>query len=244
MTLRVGTAIGRGVRRALTPVGLLLVLLTVGYTLVFVAAVNTLLAAALPPAVRAEAGIGFTLPMSAPVAGVIAGLAMLAGMVVSLAAARAFARPAPARGRVAAGLFTRRMGRAVVSAIGANAVVSVAVTAGLALLVVPGVFLAVSFTFVVFEIGVEDARAVPALRRSWGLARGNRWRLLAILLVVTAVAGVLGSVGSVVSLADRTAGQLVSLLVTAPIGVLTWGVLADAYRQLRDREAAPGSQGG
>jgi len=231
MTLRFGRAIAGGIRRALTPAGVALMLLTACYTAVFVGAVNSFVVAALPPSVRDQAGVGLTFPLSQTAAGSLAVASLVFGMVVVLAAARAFTDDG---GRGFGDYFTRRMGRALVSAIGANLVVSVAVMGGFILLIVPGLYLAVSFTFVVFVIAVEDARAIPALRRSWSLANGNRWRLLAIVLVIGVVTGLVGSVGSLVSLVDPTAGQVVSLVVTAPFSVLGYGVLADAFEQVRD----------
>lgn len=231
MTLRLGRAISGGVRRAFTPDGLALMLLTAGYTTVFVGAVNSVVVGSLPSTVRDQAGIGLTFPLSPTTAGLLAAASLLFGMVVVLAAARAFT---DGGGNGFADYFTRRMGRALVSAVGANVVVSVAVMVGFVLLLVPGLFLAVSFTFVVFAIAVEDARAIPAMRRSWSLARGNRWRLFAIVLVIGVVTGLVGSVGSIVSLVNPTAGQVVSLVVTAPFSVLGYGVLADAFEQVRE----------
>jgi hypothetical protein len=217
MTLRLGRAIGGGVRRALTPAGVALMVLTAGYTTILVGAVNTIVLAALPPAVRDRAEIGLVFPLSPAAAGVLVAASLVVGMVVVLAAARAFTAGGGSR---LAEYVTRRMGRALVSAIGANLVVSVAVMVGFVLLIVPGLFLAVSFTFIVFAIAVDDARAIPALRRSWALARGHRWRLLAIVLLIGVVTGLVGSVGSLVTLVDPTAGEVVSLVVTAPFSVL------------------------
>lgn len=96
-----------------------------------------------------------------------------------------------------------------------------------------------SFTFVIFAIGVEDARPLAALRRSWALASGNRWRLFALVLVVGIATGLLSSLGSVVSIANPTAGQIVSLLISAPLAIASYGILADAYVQLRESSEEP-----
>lgn len=234
MALQIGRAISRGVRRTLNSTGFALMVATAGYMLLIVAATNTLVADALPPEVRAEAEIGLTLPVPPAVAGALALVSLLFGTVVFVAAARAFTRDARERSSIAAAPFTRRIGRAVVSTIGANVVVTVAVTVGLVLLVVPGLFLAVSFVFVVFAVGVEDARAVAALRRSWALASGNRLRLFALVLVVGVASGVVSAVGSVFALGDPLVGQVVSLVLSTPVTVLGYGVVADAYVQLRD----------
>lgn len=239
MALRIGTAIGRGIRRTLNPMGGLLMVLSFVYVLVLVGAANTLVAAGLPPAVRDQAGIGLTLPVPTAVAAAVVPVTVVFGLVIFLAATRAFTRRPAEAGAISADLFTRRIVRALVSAIGANVVVSVSVLIGFVLFVVPGLFLSVSFVFVVFAIGVEDARAIEAMRRSWSIARGNRWRLLALVLITGVGTGLFGSIGSLVSVVDPVLGQVVSLVLTAPVAVFSYGVIADAYVQLRD-----GSSGG
>ena len=151
-----------------------------------------------------------------------------------LVAARALTREREALDSLPAALFTRRIGRATLSAVGANLVVGVAVFVGFLLLVVPGVYLAISFLFAVFVVGVEDARAADALRRSWTLAGGNRWRLLALVAVVTVAAAVASSVASALSLVSPAAGELLSLAVSAVFGVVAYGVFAEAYLRLAD----------
>ena len=237
MALRIGTAIGRGIRRTMNPMGGLLMVLSFVYVVVLVGAVNTLVATGMPPAVREQAGVGLTFPVPTAVAAAIVPVSIVFGLVVVLAATRSFTRGPAETGAIAAGPFTRRIGRALVSMIGANVVVSVSVLVGFVLFVVPGLFLSVSFVFVVFAIGVEDARAIEAMRRSWSIARGNRWRLLAIVLITGVGTGLFASVGSLVSVVDPVLGQLVSLLLTAPLAVFSYGVFADAYVQLRDDSA-------
>lgn len=234
MDLPIGRTLEGGIRRALTATGALLAVLMFAYVLAFVAAVNTLVASVLP---GGGGGFGLTLPVSPLGAGLVALAGYVVGVAVTVVAARAFTRGPAERGSFDASLVTRRVGRATLSALGANLVVSVAVSLGFVLLVVPGLFLSVSFVFVVFAVAVEDRRAVPALRRSWALARGHRWRLLAIVIVVGVGTGGIASLGSLVSVADPALGQVVSLAVTAPLAVLSYGVLAEAYVRVRDAGA-------
>lgn len=206
VALQIGRAISRGIRRTLNSTELALIVLTAVYMLTFVGALNIVVVAGLPPEVRDRADVGLTLPLPGAVAGVVVALGMLFGIVLYLAAARAFTGGPAERASFSTELFTRRIGRALASAVGANVVLTVAVLTGLVLLVVPGFFLAVSFVFVVFVIGVEDARMLDAFRRSWGLASGNRWRLFALVLVVGVGTGLLSGLGSVVSVVDPIVG--------------------------------------
>ena len=59
----------------------------------------------------------------------------------------------------------------------ASLIATLMVVVGLALLVVPGVFLLVLFQFYAYPIVDEGAGAVSALRRSAAMTRGDRWRL-------------------------------------------------------------------
>ncbi|MFC6865091.1 hypothetical protein ACFQGE_16710 [Halomicroarcula sp. GCM10025817] len=234
MALQIGRAISNGVRRSLSPVGIVLIVLTAVYVLLFSSSVNTIIANQLPPDVQQQAQIGLTLPLSSVGAGVVGLAALVFGMVLYIAAARAFTRTGPDRGSVTGSLFTRRIGRALVSAVGANIVIGIATFIGFLLLVIPGIFLMVSFAFGLFVIAVEDARLMASLRRSWDIARENRWRLAGLLLLVGVVTGLISSLGSVVSFVSPTAGQVVSLLVTTPLVVVNYAIIADAYLQLRD----------
>ena len=240
MALQLGRAISNGIRRSLSPVGIALMVLTALYVGIFTISVNTVVANQLPPAVRQEAQVGLALPLSSAVAGILALLALVFGMVIYIAAARAFTREGPDSGTIDGSLFTRRIGRTVVSAIGANIIVGISTSIGLVLLVLPGIFLMVSFAFVLFVIAVEDARVIDSLRRSWGLARGNRLRLAALLLLIGVLTGLLSSLGSVVSIVNPAAGTVVSLLVTAPLAIVGYGIIADAYLQLRDADSDVG----
>lgn len=238
MALQIGRAISNGARRSLSPVGIALMILTFLYVGIFTSSVNTLVVRALPPAVQQESQLGLTLPLSSAVAAALALAALVFGMAIYIAAARAFTRQGADSGTVTGSLFSRRIGRALLTAVGANLVVGIATFVGFVLLVVPGIFLMVSFAFVVFAIAVEDRRLVGSLRRSWALARGNRWRLAGLLLLVGVVTGLLSSLGSLASLVSPTVGQLVTLLVTAPLAIFGYGVIADAYLQIRDEPSA------
>lgn len=119
------------------------------------------------------------------------------------------------------------------SALGAGVVTTSAIVIGFAFLVVPGVYLAISFLFVVFAIGVEDASAFDAIPRSWALASGNRWSLLVVFLVVAVASIVAGELGAAVAAASPVAGQVVSIALLSVVTVVNTGIVADAYIQLR-----------
>jgi len=237
MALRIGDAIGDGVKRAVSYSGGVLMALMFVYQVLFVGAVNRITAAALPPELQESNTLGLVLPVPVGIAAGVAVVGLLFGIVLYLVATRALTRPHADLDSLPAELGTRRIGRATLSAVGANLVVSLAVLVGFLFLVVPGIFLAVSFLFVVFAIGVEDAGAIDALRRSWTLASGDRWSLLAVALLVGLITGVGSGIGSALSVVAPVAGQVASLALAAVFTVIGYGILADTYLQLTDEPA-------
>lgn len=242
MVLDIGGAIDGGVRRSASVTGVVLMVLTFVYQLVFLGSINTIFSELLPAAAQAGSQIGLTFPLSTAVAGGLALVAMIFGMLVFLGAVRALVRDVDEQSTVPTELFTRRTGRALLSLVGANIVVSLAVMIGFALFFVPGLYLAVSFIFVVFAIGVEDERAIDAMRRSWTLATGNRWHLFGLFVIVTVVMVVASSLGTFVSFVDPAVGQVVNMALTAVFSIVGYGILADAYVQVRDEH--DGDDGG
>jgi hypothetical protein len=242
MSLQIGDALGNGIRRSLTYSGGVLMVLTLVYQLLFLGSVNAVFLEVLPPEVQQSGQLGFALPVPATVAGIIAIAGLAFGIVLYIAATRALIREQSELNSLPGELFTRRMGRAFISAVGANLIVTIAVSIGFVLLLVPGIFLAISFIFVIFAIGVEDERALDALSRSWELASGDRWRLFALGLIVGVIVAVGSSLGSVASFVSPVAGQLLSLALTSVFSIISYGILADAYLQVSGEK--PASSGG
>jgi hypothetical protein len=241
MSLQIGDALGDGIRRSLTYSGGVLMALTFVYQLVFLGSVNTIVLESLPPAVEGSGQIGLALPIPVAAAVVLAVLGLAFGIVLYIAGTRALTRNQSELDSLPSDLFTRRIGRAFFSAVGANIVVTIAVTIGFVLFIVPGIYLMISFLFVIFAIGVEDERAIGALRRSWDLSSGNRWSLLALGLVVGVITSVGSGLGSVFSFISPVAGQVASLALTSVFAIVSYGILADAYLQVRGEK--PGSGG-
>ena len=68
---------------------------------------------------------------------------------------------------------------------------------GFVLLIVPGILWSLSYALVVPVVLVEGRKAAPSLRRSCELVKDNRWKVFAVLLIVSALQWLLGfGVGS------------------------------------------------
>ena len=108
---------------------------------------------------------------------------------------------------------------------------------GLVALIVPGVFVAISFFFVRQEIAVRDVNFVDAMAGSWALTSGHRVELFGLAVVVF-FAGLAAAIpGFIVGFASPAAGTALNAIARAV--VLTFGVAsaARAYDQLRDTAA-------
>lgn len=245
MAFQLGRALSRGVRRSVSLSGLVVLGLTVLYQVAFVTSLNTLIVNQLPDQIQpSDVGMSsLTLPLSTDAAIVVTVVSFLIGFGVFLVAARLLSRDLAELSTLPADVFTRRIGRAFLSAAAVSLVLGVVVPLGFALFIVPGLFLAICFQFAIFAVAVEDEGPLDALRRSWELARGNRWRLLGLVVLLGVVGGISGAAGSLFSLANPLIGQLVSLGANSIFLVLMYGILADAFLQLRE-EPLLGSGGG
>lgn len=234
MSLDIGQAFGRGIDRVATRVGGILVAVWFGLQLVSSASMLTLLQPMLPAQPSFQTMPGVVLPVPPAVAGLLFVLAWL----VSLALYVVYARVAVAgpTDTIPDEFYSHRMGGAMAHLFVAFILVGFLVGIGMVLLIVPGLFLAVSFAFVLFYVAVEDDGAIAAMKHSWGLASGNRLRVFLLLLLVGVVTG-LPSTFVNFFLGTSVAGWLVSGAVNSVVYVYALFVLADAYTQLRDGES-------
>jgi len=96
-------------------------------------------------------------------------------------------------------------------------VMGIIVVVGLLLLIVPGVILALAFSFAPYIVIERKVWPMEALKESWRLTKGHWLKLFLLALTITA----LNIVGAMV--------LLVGLLVTAPLSILA---MVHAYRTL------------
>ena len=110
--------------------------------------------------------------------------------------------------------------------------------------VILSVFLFASWVVAPCVVTIEGAGPILALRRSWALATGNRWRILGLQLLLVILQVVLSGLISFVFLAAFTVGdQVVRLVVQQLVNFAStilwvpveWGATALLYTDLRVR---------
>jgi hypothetical protein len=237
MTLQLGRAISDGIKRILTPTGGILLVVFLALQLLTQASINTAVVSVFSdgPAGEIEAALGLTLPVSGTVAGGLFLGAVVLSSAYFVVLSRALTRPTTELSSFPSDLYTRRMGRATLSMFVGGLVVWLVIMVGFVFLFLPGIFLAVCFLFFTFAVGVEDRGIIGALKQSWGLSRGNRLKLTALVIFAGVIGAISGIVGTVFDIAGSAiVGELIVNTINSILFVLLYGIIAAAYLQVRD----------
>lgn len=104
----------------------------------------------------------------------------------------------------------------------ASIVVAVLVFAGFLALIIPGIYLSLAFTPILYVVLDQKVGPVEAVQRCWNLTKGNRGNIF-----LFGIASFFLNLIGIVALG-------VGLLVTVPF---TWLAMAHVYRQLADKKA-------
>lgn len=122
----------------------------------------------------------------------------------------------------------------------------VAIAAGLVVLIIPGIYIAVRLLFVPQTVVIDRARDRGALRASWELTQGAWWRTFVVILLANLIALVPGllvmtPLEQAAQSADRQlislAGMILSEALTAPFVALVATLL---FFDLRSRRSGAG----
>ena len=236
MVLRIRRALGNGVSKTLTKAGLVfIVLLGVGQ-IVLLASTNTLTEAFLagldlPAGATQSSSVPLSLPVSATAAGILAFVALLVFQVITVVLIRVMAAD---QQTITHESYTRRMGWVVLNSIAAGIIVGLLTMIGFVILVIPGLFLTVSLLFTTVYIADEDEGFISAIRDSWSLTSGNRWRLFGLFLVVMVLFMIVSFASGLAVPSGSPFSQVITAVLTTILVVYQIAVLTDAYRQLRN----------
>jgi hypothetical protein len=143
----------------------------------------------------------------------------------------------PETGSIPRELVTRNLVWAVLNGVIGGIVAGILVVVGFVLLVIPGVFLAVSFLFLRQEIAIEDRNFIEALSGSWNLASGSRIELFVLVVILVLVGPVVSFVVGLVGSSAPVA--LLNVIATSVVLTYTVAVVSEAYDQLRMEDQGP-----
>lgn len=159
--------------------------------------------------------------------------ALLHGLVIRVCLDRLLERETPF-GEAIATVLPR-----TVSLIAVGILIAILVGAGVILLLIPGIIIYVGLSVATAAIVQEELTTIPAVKRSWRLTRGNRWRLFLLfaiaglfyvlaLTAATAVARLMLEGGT-----PMMGGIAAYVAVLALIEVLAGSLKASLYFELR-----------
>ncbi|MFC4290885.1 hypothetical protein ACFOWX_00460 [Sphingorhabdus arenilitoris] len=115
---------------------------------------------------------------------------------------------------------------------------TIAITLGLILLIIPGVYLAIKFSLIGPAIAGEGIKSpIEALSRSWNLTKGNSLRIFGFFLIIGIVGGALYLVASLVAggllgLISATLASVVDTVFSTILSVVFLFVVIAVYKQM------------
>ena len=136
--------------------------------------------------------------------------------------------------------YTRNIVFVVVNSVLGGIAFGLLVFIGTILFVVPGIIAYVAFIFMMVYLTVEDENFIAALRDSWKLTRGHWLRLFVLLCIISVGIGIVSGILSVFTsliigaVGGQALGTLASGVIALPFSLLTLGILAEAFNQLRE----------
>jgi hypothetical protein len=238
MSLNIGDALSAGAEKLTTSAGLQLGIAYVVLMLVTVVGSNSMSAEIPPP--PGSGGMGtdpaLALPIGLAGGAVLFVLGMVLNLVLAIVTFRTFDHDASELGSIPSGV-TDGLLKTAVFLIVAGIVQTIAIWIGTLALFIPGIFIAVSLIFTQVYVAVEGEGPFEALSSSWSLAKGNRFPLFGLGLVVTVI-GMLTLVPAFVALfLSPVAGIVVMYVLLAFFSVFQLAVMVDAYHQLDAEES-------
>ena len=170
---------------------------------------------------------------------------VVAGVAAVLVVAEAYA-DVPSDWRRATRIGVRR----TIAIIAATIVAVVLIAIGFVLVIVPGIFLAVSLAVVWEALIIEGIGPMESIKRSWRLVAGERWRVfgagLLVIIIAIIVFGILSAViwfilSPVLGMSGGMAGYLVQQVSTLLSIPLTAALGTVIYLDLRVRKESLGT---
>ncbi|MBP1987875.1 hypothetical protein [Halolamina salifodinae] len=237
MSLNIGEALSTGAEKLTTTAG---IQLGVAYVVLqLITALGTNSAISTIDTGTGAGGMG-TPALSLPI-GIAGGAALVAlGIILNIAltivAFRTLAHSSSELGSIPSGVADGLLKPGVFLVI-ASIVQGIAIFLGFIALIIPGFFIMISLIFTQVYIAVEDEGPFEALSSSWSLAKGDRFPLFGLGVILFVVSLLASIPAAIVSILSPLAGSVLNYVVTGFISIFSWGVLVAAYQQLKGEAA-------
>ena len=141
-----------------------------------------------------------------------------------------------------ADLLGDRLGWVAINLLIGGIVFTIAWGIGLALFVVPGIFIFVVLIYFIMAVVVEQVSFIEAMRRSASLTKGHRWTIFMLFLVVWIAAIALMIVVSAIQWFDQGVGQILMAIVVPFLTFYCYAITASSYRYLVEAAESNGTE--
>ena len=237
MSLNIGEALSTGVEKLTTTAGIQLGIAYVVLQLITALGTNSAIAT-IDTGTGAGPGAGGmgTPALSLPI-GIAGGAALLTlGIILNIAltivAFRTLAHSSTELGSIPDGVADGLLKPGVFLVI-AGIVQGIAIGLGFIALIIPGIFIMISLIFTQIYIAVEDEGPFEALSSSWSLAKGNRFPLFGLGVILFVISLLASIPAAIITILSPIVGSVLNYVVTGFLSIFSWGVLVAAYQQLK-----------
>lgn len=192
-----------------------------------------------PPGVTGSLPFVADLPLALLAVGIVATVVLAEAL--RILGVRMFARATTASLSTAS--IRSRLLLATLNGVVGGIITTVATGFGVLLLVVPGIFVAVSLFFVRQEIAIKNKNFVDALAGSWALTRGHRVDVFGLAVLLFFINLLASSPATVLFFINPAVATVLGVLVGSVVTVFALAVTTRAYAQLQESAPPAGSTG-
>ncbi|NHX36898.1 MULTISPECIES: hypothetical protein [Halolamina] len=238
MSLNIGDALSTGAEKLTTTAGIQLAVVYIALQFLTALGTNSAIATVETPAgTSGMATPTLALPIGVAGGAALATLGGILNVALTVVVLRAVTHDAAELGSIPAGVADDMLKTWVFLVI-ALIVQGIAIGLGFVLLIIPGLFLLVSLIFTQVFVAVEGEGPFEALSSSWSLAKGNRFPLFGLGVVLFVISLLASIPTAVVAFVSPMVGTVLNYVVSGFVSIFSIAVLVAAYQQLSGESAA------
>lgn len=241
MSLNIGDALSTGADKLTTTAGIQLAMLYVVLQLLTALGANSAISSV-------DTGAGtmtpaLSLPIGVAGGAVLAALGGLLTVALTIVVFRTVAHDTDALGSIPDGVTDNMLKTGVFMLI-VGIIQVILVGLGLIVLIIPGLFILISLLFTQVYIVIEGKGPLESLSASWSLAKGNRFPLFGLGVILFVISLLASIPTTVISLASPVAGVVLNYAISGFVSIFTTAVLVAAYQQLSGDESVESTESG
>jgi len=238
MSLNIGDALSTGVDKLTTAAGIQLAVVYIALQFLTALGTNSAVAAINPPTgTSGMQAAALSLPIGVAGGAALATLGGILNVALTIVVLRTVVHDAAELSSIPSGVADDMLKTWVFLFI-ALIVQGIAIGLGFIALIIPGLFLLVSLIFTQVFVAVEDEGPFEALSSSWSMAKGNRFPLFGLGVVLFVISLLVSLPATIVTILSPIVGTVLNYIVTGFVSIFSLSVLVAAYQQLSEPSPA------